>query len=853
MSATPTTLFTTETPPLRNTNMPSQDERTIATRQVLESGWVRPNVMQTRAYHNPQPGGGVDLILPTTLADQRAVSIRNTPATAGDNKRIIWTTRCFGLSLAGPGATTRPLRKGSKEATIRGLLVKEEIKGGIMLGFYGSNTLVHVEVLIIDVENASNYNLFDLFFIRRASLIVSPEIFRNATQAILLLAEYSQARLRVISTIGPGPGDDVAMSFANGAGLGITNTQAWMGTPGSPGKSSSHSDADSEKLKAKFQRWKTGSNNFGSQGLPSITMTPATPIAPSTTPTTQYLAVPLPTTPSNKQKSTDPRRERPVVPTFINTTAADYAVIAKPTSAPSPPLAPFVTSSPPSSPLGVHATTVRPFLVPNDNEASSSSSRRAPEFWMTAEAGAFDFTYDLSIQGIGGANKTASNAVKAAHSRAQSLPPQATAAAAANVKIYAGGHWRSPVGPPLDSSRGSFTSTPNQPHPPRRTNTNNRHAPYPPPRATYETPRPLPSHTYPAHGTIGNKTFKSRLPPASEERRRTLALVTEKATLERMLQAARKETQNLLDAEERRKFLESGTIVAKDRNAAFYPVVVPSGPSATPANSFASSSTTRSSSFSGPSFTNPGGHSSASHANSSNLVPSTLATGFGGYKPFPRSAFESLPNITVTANNTLHLETPAAAPNNTEQVDKKPFASLANNSFHALQHEVDDANSFGDMEEGEVDEKPMAVDDDNTYSSAAATTNVDDGLGNEWLSAGKSGRLGRRAARKNREESAPTRRNTKTNAINTKMEVDTNGAIGEAPDYELDSAIETLTKALRQRKLEHQWLKTREYRALKALEKKERQEEDRRWELAREENKNLRTREDRRRFLLGIL
>ncbi|KAK4697455.1 hypothetical protein P7C70_g8206, partial [Phenoliferia sp. Uapishka_3] len=785
MSTTPTQLFTTPAPPPRS-NMPTQDERTMATRQILESGCVRPNIMQTRVYHNPQSENGVDLIFPTTLTDQRAVTMRNTFVTAGDTKMIVWTTKCFGLSLAGPGATTRPLRKGNKEATIRGLLIKEEIKGGITLGFYGSNKLVHVDVFIIDPENAPNYNLFDLFFARRASLIVSPEIYRHATHALFSLAEHSQARLRLILTLGPAPGDEVATTFANGAGLGITYTQAWTGAPGTPGKLSSHSDADSEKLVTKLRRWTAGARNVGPQGLPSITMTPATPVVPSSAPMAQHLAVPSPSAPRNAQKSTDPRRERPHIPTFINTTAADYAVIPKSPSAPTPPSAPVIASSPPSSPSAVSAAPGHQFLVPNDHAATSSSSRRTPELWMKAEA------------------------VEAAQRRAQSLPPQATAAAAANVKVYAGGHWRSPVGPPSDSSRGSFTSTPEQPHPPRRTNNNHRHVPYPPPRATYDAPRPLPNNTYPAPGATGNKTFKSRLPPVSEERRRTLALITEKATLERMLQAARKETQDLLGAEERRKFLESGAIVAKDRNAAFYPVV-PSGPSATPANAFASSSTPRGSSFAGSSFTNPGGLSSASHVSSSHLVPSTLATGFGSHKPFLRSDFESLPNITVTANNTLHLETSTVVPNTTEQVDKKPFASLTNNSFHALQHEVDDADSFGDMEEGEVDEKPMAVDDDNTYTSAAATTNVDDGLGNEWLSAGKSGRLGRRAARKNREGSAHTRRNTKTNAINTNMEVDTNGAIGEAPDYELDSAIETLTKALRQRKLEHQWLKTREY------------------------------------------
>ncbi|KAK4691260.1 hypothetical protein P7C70_g9391, partial [Phenoliferia sp. Uapishka_3] len=317
-------------------------------------------------------------------------------------------------------------------------------------------------------------------------------------------------------------------------------------------------------------------------------------------------------------------------------------------------------------------------------------------------------------------------------------------------------------------------------------------------------------------------------------------------TWNQIMQEAKEERERTFSAKEQREFLDSGVIVAKNKNATFYSTTAPTAPyvsslpALSPANTsrhpFASAST---------SHDNNGFSNFASTSNPNSTLSHAIQTfrphqsslnnvvKYGSSDPFLPSTFESRPNRTISANNSVHFELP-----DTSSLDKiidNTIASLTNNSFHALQNDIDNLRNTANSDDVELAKEITAMVED--YDRQDKAEKIEEAWTDVYYK-----RKGH-----DRSEHHTRRENTKV----VKMEIDA-AADCELSERELDLAIASLTKALRQRKLANQWLKTRQHRAQKALEKEQRRNEDMRWELAREEIGSLRTREDKRRFLLGL-
>ncbi|KAK4690919.1 hypothetical protein P7C70_g9463, partial [Phenoliferia sp. Uapishka_3] len=417
------------------------------------------------------------------------------------------------------------------------------------------------------------------------------------------------ARCRVVSALKAAPTEDVEMSFAGEGTLELTRKQATLESPPGLGTFSSHSDADSEKLRAKILRWNAEAANLRQTHipLPTITTTPATPIIPKTT--TPFTP---PNTPQKKAPTTDPRKKVDV-PKFVNTTPATYSnAISTPPrlpTTPTSPTPPSLTASKPATPKGKGKSRLPPQKQPKPSmevsKKTSGSETQAPRQETTSFA-----TYGLPVD-----------------------------------------HWRAPHVPSSPNYHGSFTSTIEHPHPPRRS-IDGRHTPYPPPRShsdTNQSPLPRKFQHYAAGSFIPYPSSSPYSP--TQDSRQQFARLTEASTFRNLIEEAKYAAEETRQADERRKFLASGTIIGRERNSDFYSTKAPTGPFVSSGTHDAGSTTMQTSTH--RQTTNADNesflHSSDLPKSAAYLVPSRVAAGQGSSEPFFPSTFDSIPNRTVTA------------------------------------------------------------------------------------------------------------------------------------------------------------------------------------------------------------
>ncbi|KAK4692433.1 hypothetical protein P7C70_g9130, partial [Phenoliferia sp. Uapishka_3] len=149
-------------------SLPIPVDRTAAVLHVLQGGWTTPNMYTPEVYSNPKPESGALVVITTTFGPLLGTVLSETVYTK-TGEYMVWGPRSYILSLAGPGAVVRFLKKGSKQTTKWGFTVNEELKDGIQLKFYGQEGTVNCKAYIIDPINASNPNLYDLYYIVVAS------------------------------------------------------------------------------------------------------------------------------------------------------------------------------------------------------------------------------------------------------------------------------------------------------------------------------------------------------------------------------------------------------------------------------------------------------------------------------------------------------------------------------------------------------------------------------------------------------------------------------------------------------------------------------------------------------------